>query len=539
MGLGPVSRGAKSVSELPSEPRSSSFDSACETRRFTSPQLNQGSFTVTRPSIKRLLHISLRMTFMLGACMPPIFAGREMAESAELPRLIRTDPGWPTVVELNVGDSYKVARLVDGKTITRWIKVISVSHRWEPDYWIEDNPDHKTLNASRVVIDVSDVETTLLHRPYQMPTTVNGLRVYVESTQRWAVHGRLAGMPEVARDVRLSIVAEGETWGPPLVYPIADYRWRSSTYSNTWCSLVPYNLLYYHRGEDRGAIPDRLPVLAMLDGTIERSPLPDGDGRSNGLSITSPSGLGIAYAHMNIETVDPKLTVGAKVKAGQILGKTGMTWAGRRSQTHDPHLHVGFRFNDTYLSTYPFFVEAYLRSYPDPVLPIAGGYYFALPGDSVELDGARSIARPGRKVVSHTWRLHDGAVVENSVARVTYEEPGLYSEQLSVRTDAGDEDRDFAQVRVFDPDRGRKLARGWAYYTPVRGITPGTTVLFWNRLVGMAGPVTIDFGDGSPKQTIHREVEHAYAESGLYTVTLSGRGPDDEPATVRQRVIVE
>jgi hypothetical protein len=289
-------------------------------------------------------------TVLFAACLSPVCAGQETAASAKTPRLIRTDPGWPTVVELNVGDSYEVSRSVDGKTATRRIKVISVSHRWEPDYWIDENPGHKTLNAARVVIDVSCVETTLLHRPYQMPLTVNGLRVYVESTKRWAAHGRLAGMPEVDRDVRLSTVAE---------------------------------------------------------------------------------------------------------------------------------------------------------------------------------------------IVSYTWRLHDGTVVENAVARVTYEKPGLYSEQLVVRTDAGYDDRDFAQVRVFDPDRGRKIARGWAYYTPVRGIKPGTTVLFWNRLVGMAGPVTIDFGDGSPKQTIHREVEHAYAESGLYTVTLSGQGPDNEPATVRLRVVVE
>ena len=277
----------------------------------------------------------------------------------------------------------------------------------------------------------------------------------------------------------------------------------------------------------------------MMGGTVEKSPLPNGDGRSNTVSIRSPSGLSVRYAHMNIENINRSLVEGKAVTAGQALGKTGMTWSGRRSQTHDPHLHVGFGFNGTYLSTYPFFVDAYLRSYSDPLLPVAGGYRFALPGERLDLDGSRSVARPGDRIAAYRWRLHDGRVANDARARITYEKPGLYSEELVVQTEAGAVAHDFAQVRVYDRHRGREMARGWIYHTPVRGIKPGMPVLFWNRLVGTVGPMTIDFGDGTPKQRARREVQHAFANSGQYVVTYHGTGPDEEPVTVKTCVVVE
>jgi murein DD-endopeptidase MepM/ murein hydrolase activator NlpD len=439
------------------------------------------------------------------------------------------------VFELNAGDSFRLGE--------RTVTLVSFEEHWQPDHWVQTNGEGKTLESASVHVDVSGEKATLLLRPYQPPVTVNGLRLYVETTKNWATKCELEQVDGVQRDVRLSSCAEGETWGPPdFVFPLRDYRWRSSTYQNTWSSLVPYNRLYYHRGEDLGAIPDRLEVVAMFDGTVAQSPLPRGDGKSNGLIIRHASGLELRYAHLNTEGIRPGMIEGAAVKAGQPLAKTGMTWNGRRSQTHDPHLHAGFAFEGTRLSTYPFFVEAYFRTYPDDaLLPVAGGYYFTVPGRDVKLDGSRSVARPGRKVASHRWTLHDGRTANEALAGVRYDRPGLYSEELTVTLDDGSQDRDFAQVRVYDPDpaKARKIAYGWAYHTPVRGIKPGTEVLFWNRLINTAGPVVLDFGDGSEPQPVRAEATHKYENAGTYTVALSGKGPGDEPVTVRLRVVVE
>ena len=49
-----------------------------------------------------------------------------------------------------------------------------------------------------------------------------------------------------------------------------------AVYNNTWSGLVPFNLLYYHRGEDYGAIPDLLEVVSSIDGKIVSTPVPEG-----------------------------------------------------------------------------------------------------------------------------------------------------------------------------------------------------------------------------------------------------------------------
>jgi murein DD-endopeptidase MepM/ murein hydrolase activator NlpD len=454
-------------------------------------------------------------------------------------RVVRDQPGWPVVFELDRGESLDVL----GQTIT----LVSFEEHTQPDHWIRDNLSRKTIASADVVVDVrgpgADQQPrriTLKLRPYEMPVTVGGIRLYVETTKNWGTTAQLQPMADVQRDVRLSARPAGEPWGPAeLVFPIRGYRWRSSTYQNTWTSLVPYNLLYYHRGEDLGAIPDKLDVAAIFAGTVTMSPLPNGDGKSNGFIVRHASGVETRYGHMNLESLRPESIVGSAVKAGQVVGKTGMTWAGRRSQTHDPHLHVGLTYNDTPLATYPFLIEAYFRSYPDALLPVAGNYHFALPNEPVRLDGSRSLARPGRTVVAHEWRLSDGRRIDNAIAEIRYDRPGLYSEELIVRGDDGSEDHDFAQVRVFPPEPGAPIARGWVHATPMRGLQPGKPVTFWNRLMGATAPVSIDFGDATSEQTITSELSHTFAKPGTYTITFRSKGPADEPATVRLRVVIE
>jgi len=476
---------------------------------------------------------------LAAGCAGASQAGKEsQVTGAPADSGVRPAPGgaWPDVFELNSGESRTVSRA----GVERTIRLLSVEESWQPDYWIGSNRDRKTLREARIALEVSGERVTLIARPYQMPVTVAGLRLYVEATRTWATQCDYDQALPVTGEVRLSATAAGETWGPTdMVFPIRNYRWRSGTYNNTWLALVPYNRLYYHRGEDFGAIPDRLEVAAPLSGEIAASPLPSGDGKSNSLAIRHASGAEVRLAHMNIETIDPHLTVGAHVEAGQAVGKTGCTWSGKRSQMSDPHLHVGLQVAGAVVSLYPAIVEAYLRAYGDAILAVAGGYHFAVPGDAVALDSSRSAARPGRKIAAFSWRLHDGSAAAGPLARIRYDRPGLYSEELIVRTDDGAEDRDFAQVRIFDPARGNRIAYGWAYHSPVRGARPGDDVLFWNRLMGVTGPVKIDFGDGSPPQEIKAETRHAYARPGMHTVALTSRGPDDEPATIKMRVVVE
>ena len=468
-------------------------------------------------------------------------------------RVVVNEPGWPLTFELDVGQSIEVAPVGSAGPVKRTIRLVSVDHEWEPDYYVRSNKEHRTIRSATVKVEVGGRAATVLCQPYQSPVDVGGLRLYAEVTRLWAARADLGRVHGVAHDVRLSCVAAGEPWGPPMRFPIRNYRWRSSTYNNTWRSLVPYNRLYYHAGDDFGVVPDRLDVVAPFDGRVVGSPLPRGDGRSNGVSIRAAGGPLVArLAHMNIETIDPRLVVGAEVRAGQTLGKTGNTWAGRRAQYNDPHLHVGFAVpgagaagdkggeEGTAVSTFPYLAEAYFRDYPDSVAAIAGGYVFTVPGEEIALDGGRSLARPGRRVASHRWELSDGRTIDAPTCRVRYGRPGLYSETLVVRGDDGSEDRDFLQVRVYVPDKpAQPLAFGWLHHAPVRGVRPGTEVTFLNRLIGAVGGVRIDFGDGTPPQAIRAEAKHAYAKPGLYTVALESKGPGDAPVTVKGKVVVE
>ena len=135
-------------------------------------------------------------------------------------------------------------------------------------------------------------------------------------------------------------------------------------------------------------------------------------------------------ADMDIETFDPALVVVTEAEAGRALGCTGMTWGGASRRCATTTCTSNSKYAGTNLSTYPFLVEAYLRDYEDPVLAVAGGYYFGLPGQTIRLDGSRSLARPGRAIAESTCRLHDGREVHGPVAEVRYYRPGLYSETL-------------------------------------------------------------------------------------------------------------
>jgi PKD repeat protein len=180
-------------------------------------------------------------------------------------------------------------------------------------------------------------------------------------------------------------------------------------------------------------------------------------------------------------------------------------------------------------------MEAYFRTFDDAVVAIAGGHQFALPKETVVLDGSRSLARPGKKIKSWAWKLLDGRTVDGAKVEVVFDQPGLYAEELIVKTEDGVEDRDAIHVRVYDAKRGANMATGWLHYWPSREVRVGKPVLFCNATSNVR-EARIDFGDGGEAVPVTREIQHAFANPGLYIVTLSGKGPADEPVSVKVRV---
>jgi murein DD-endopeptidase MepM/ murein hydrolase activator NlpD len=86
----------------------------------------------------------------------------------------------------------------------------------------------------------------------------------------------------------------------------------------------------YHTGVDY-AVPTGTPVLAVQDGTI----LPGGWGKAYGKQVLQSCKAGfVIYAHLDEVLVKP----GEKVKAGQVIGKSGNT-----GNSTGPHLHLELR----------------------------------------------------------------------------------------------------------------------------------------------------------------------------------------------------
>ncbi len=458
--------------------------------------------------------------------------------------------GYPTVFELNIGEEYNYTRSISDSVVNHTIKLVKVTPYMSPNFWNldeEGNGVDKFYNSAKVEVEIDRKLIQLTHRSYESPLTVGGVRIYVEAIKPWAHGADLFNLEEMKKDARFSVCLADEPWGPTNIgYHIGNYRFRSSSYNNTWGALVPYAPIYYHRGEDRGAIPDRLPIYSVVSGKVVGTPLPDGDGASNGLIIKNKDGVVFRYAHMNTENIIPDLKKGKSVKEGDLLGYTGSTWLGGKNQTHDPHVHLEMHYerNDKpiLLSLFPYLIEAYFRYYPDEVLSIAGGYEWTLPGKTIELDGSRSIARPGKKIKDYKWILHNGKTVENTKVKVKYNTPGLYTEELLVETTDGDVDRDFLQVRVWPSDKNGTIARnvawGWIYQSPVRNVKVGEPVMFWNRIHNTTGSVYIDFGDGTPPVKMYNSIDHPFMKPGRYVVAITAKGPQDDPITQKLEVVV-
>lgn len=449
---------------------------------------------------------------------------------------VNVDGPWPTIFELDLGEAARL-QTPSGSTVVR---LVDVTHHTEPDYWTDVSPKHQIVVAATVVVEIDGKVLTLICRPAELPVSVGGLRIFVETTYEWA-HSASQFRPlrDVQRAVRFSVVEKGASWGPPdLTFPIRNYQWRSSTYQNTWGALVPFNNYYYHRGEDLGAIPDRLPVVAMDRAVVTHAPIRGEVAGSNQVVLDLGGDVALRYAHINIDSILPGIVPGAPLSKGEQIGLTGETNDGGKTQHDDPHLHVDLRIGGSPVSPYPAFIESYFRTYPDQVLAVAGGFGYALVGDDYRLDGTRSVARPGAMIADYEWRLHDGQRTRGPIANVRYERPGYYAEELIVRTADGTEDRDALSVRVYEPTINKNVARGWAHYSPSRDIVPGTVIDFWSRLRDVTD-VTIDFGDGTTSPiSANGAATHSYQTPGLYLVTIEGAGSEGEPAALKLRVRV-
>ena len=440
----------------------------------------------------------------------------------------------PEIVDLAVGEGREI-KLANGKTKT--LKLISYREESEPYF---ESANHAFANAvvrAEVTVSVDGVRRTLTGGPFHLPQQVNGLWVLVNVTQGW-----LGGIEpdHLDKDVRLEVKDAALPFydGNRFVFPIRNYRWRAMNYQHTYLGVVVNQAkLYYHRGEDMGMIPDREQTLAMTKGVVTKVPGPLGDGDSNDFQFGDPTGLAFYYAHMNSPNVLPELVPGSCLRQGDMLGLTGNTWQGK--PVEDPHLHVevGVKGAEAFHHSFPIFVAAYRHDYPEELLPIAGGWRHLWEGGTLELDGSLSLAGSGRRIVSYEWTFTDGSRAQGGRVTRPYVHAGAYSERLRVTDDRGRSDIDFVEVFVLTHEQRRPPPYAWINYYPIRGVRPGTPVLFLTRYSNLR-EVTIDFGDGT-KIPWRMVTAHRYRKPGTYVVEVCGQDAGAGPGIFHVRVMVD
>lgn len=133
------------------------------------------------------------------------------AQQVSQANVLLNSPNYPVVFGLNTGESYTLVRKLDHNTIKQTIKLISVTPSFEPNFWFNKGLLTKTYASAKVVVEVGGKRITLLHRPYQTPVTIKGLRLYVEAIKEWSENADYAKLKNVKKLVRLSACADRQT----------------------------------------------------------------------------------------------------------------------------------------------------------------------------------------------------------------------------------------------------------------------------------------------------------------------------------------
>jgi hypothetical protein len=245
------------------------------------------------------------------------------------------------------------------------------------------------------------------------------------------------------------------------------------------------------------------------------------------LIFQDDQGFLVEYGHL--DSIDPAMRLGARVRPGQGAGVVGRKGASGNFS----HLHVGTYLtrddldaghNNRALNLYPWLVTAYLERSPSSLYAVARPHHTVRAGAPVQLDGSRSIATRS-KIISHRWQFDDGIVVHGDHARRTFSRPGQYSAALWIEDDRGEVDVDFCKIRVFSADvSAPAIPALFVTCFPTRDVAVNGPVRFriWPQ-GGEVRTVRVDFGDGARIDDYlpDVEVEHAFSREGIHVVTAS------------------
>jgi murein DD-endopeptidase MepM/ murein hydrolase activator NlpD len=490
-----------------------------------------------------------RKFFLLGRVIGPEWLSVEGPPAPTRTPILRA-------VDLDVGESQTV-ELADGSKAT--IRLVKLEERRDPI--------RGAVREARATVEVNGASATLVSANYRLPVEVGGVQVDCPVTGGYRDRSTIDhwGLKKAAR---LRLWPKGSPWIEPgtFRYPARQRWFASGTQMANEPTFVdggdqPSNTkIYYHSGLDIGGAEGMVEVVAATDGLVvssgkdvlpgyEKTPV---NIRYDVVYLLDDRGWYYRYSHL--QSIDPAIRPGGRVKMGQkvgVLGKEGGSggWAHLHFEavSRQPSGEWGTQ------EGYAFLWQAYLDEFQPDVLAVARPHRLARVGDAVALDGSRSWARSGA-VARYEWTFTDGTTASGPKVTRTYERPGHYSEVLRVTDDRGHVGYDFAVVQVLDPAQPDRVPPSiQAAYAPTLSIKPGQPVTFKVRTFRTTdGRERWDFGDGTPPVEVRSDgnvvalakdgfavTEHRYAKPGDYLVKVERTNARGETAVAHLHVRVQ
>ncbi len=460
------------------------------------------------------------------------------------------------LLDLNIGRQASV-KLSNGKTVG--VKLIDLR---------EDRDNvRNAVRKAYVTVKLNGRKVTLRAATYHLPITVGDVQIDCSITK-----GHVQGDSNpwsLDADARLRLWPAGSPWIRPgtFAYPVPQRWFASGTIMANEIGdgeRPEDKSIYYHWGRDIGGAEKLVPVMAATDGVVVSS----GDKRIDPPDypptvrprydvVYLRDGRGWYYRYSHLDSIDPSVKVGTRVKMGQKIGALGK----RGASGGWSHLHfdiAAMQPSGRYgiLEGYAFFWQAYRDTYRPKLQAVARPHLAAWTGDPVTLEGGRSWSIKGPEhIVNYQWMLSDGTTAQGPIVEHRYKRRGTYNETLKITDDEGRVDYDFAKVFVHDRKDPKLLApRIHAAYWPTFGIRAGDEVTFKVRSFAVGpdeGQEVWDFGDGSPPVKVQSDgntvkhakdgyavTTHVYQRPGHYLVAVQRANRRGETATARLHVRV-
>jgi murein DD-endopeptidase MepM/ murein hydrolase activator NlpD len=460
-------------------------------------------------------------------------------------------------LKLDVNES-KTITLYDGTNVT--IKLLDIIY--------DRDEVRKAVRSAKLKLSVDGEEKWIEAGNYNLPVHFKTVKIDCPIAKAYLDNGNFPhGMWRLlGKEVKLRVWPVNSKINPNnmVCYPI-DQKWLSA---NTTAGLEPVEIdhdnlipndqekIYYHWGFDFAGVKGVTPALAGGDGVviaagkkgyeepdpndseyfkdepffnvsdkISKLPKP----RFDRIFVRMENGWIYRYSHL--QRIDVQL--GDTVKAGQVIGALGNRWSDF-AHIHFEVWSIDEDDNNNYTLElgYPYLWESYVDTYKPKIIAIARPHKYITVGDSVTLDGLKSVSFEG-KIVKYEWTFHDGTTATGASVTKQYNKPGYFSETLKITDDKGNVEYDFVHVTVVYKDKpNHKYGYTCVSYYPTFNIKAGDELTFKGRFFNInEGEDHWDFGDGTPIQTTHSnpdgysatgyvELKHTYKKPGHYFVTF-------------------